>query len=229
MIDGKRVAALVPARAGSKGLPGKNTLAIGGRPLVAWTILAALDSGFVDDVIVTSDNPFVLDLAAGFGACPLTRPPGLATDHSPTSHVIRHAIGHRQDLEIAVLLQPTSPLRTARHIDAALTLLLECPEKAIVSVCETPVNPEMLFRLDLDGGLQALVNTDETRRQDLPKTYVLNGAIYAAFFEPLANVDFHFGSLGKAPYIMPREASIDIDNAEDFQEAKRLMEMRLDA
>ncbi len=229
MIRDKNVVALIPARAGSKGLPGKNTLQIGGRPLIAWSISAALDSAVVDEIIVTSDDQGVLDLATDFGVRAIQRPRHLASDHSLVSQTIRHAIGDRQEDEVVLLLQPTSPLRTARHIDEALTLLKGCLEhEAVVSVCQSPFSPELLLRLTADGYLQPIVHTQEIRRQDTQPSYLLNGAIYAARSRPLARVDFHFGSMKMMPYIMPIEDSADIDDVEDFEVAKRRLKLRGD-
>lgn len=229
MILDKNVVALIPARAGSKGLPGKNMLQIGGRPLIAWSIGAALDSDIVDEVIVTSDDQEVLDLATNFGVQTIKRPRHLASDYSLVSQTIRHAISNRQEDEILLLLQPTSPLRTASHIDEALNLLMGCLEdEAVVSVCQSPFSPELLLRLATDGYLRPVVHTQEFRRQDTQPSYLLNGAIYAAHSKPLARVDFHFGSMKMMPYIMPIEDSADIDDVEDLEVAKRQLELRGD-
>ena len=224
MIDGQWVLALIPARSGSKGLPGKNMLSIGGAPLVAWTIRSALNSQIVDQVVVSSDSQEVLDLAAHLGAMPLERPSDLATDSALASAVIRHGIEGREDCDVVVYLQPTSPLRTSTHIDEALRLLEAGTVEAVVSVCETRVSPELMYRTDASGHLEPIVAPREERRQNLPTTYVLNGAIYAAYASALARANYRFQLLKPAAYVMLEIESIDIDYPGDFEEARKIME-----
>lgn len=226
MIKGKQVVALVPARSGSKGLPGKNMLPIDGRPLIAWTIRAAMNSRIIDHVIVSSDSQEVLDLAADLGVLHLLRPSDLASDTSPASQVIEHAIEGRENCDIVAYLQPTSPLRTSVHIDEALTLLTKTPAEAVVSVYETRVLPELMYRANASGRLEPVIAKHEMRRQDFPKTYVVNGAIYAAITPALARAGYHFSSMKPAPYVMFKEESIDIDDMDDFEQAQRAMRMR---
>jgi CMP-N-acetylneuraminic acid synthetase len=119
MINGKRVLAVVPARGGSKGLPGKNIRMICGKPLIDWTIQAALKSRFIDELIVSTDSPEIADIAAKAGASvPFLRPAGLATDTSPTIDVVEHVLEHfraaSESFDYLVLLEPTSPLRRTR-------------------------------------------------------------------------------------------------------------------
>lgn len=223
MIDGKQVVAVIPARSGSKGLRGKNTLPIAGRPLVAWTILAAVNSRIVDQVIVSSDIPEVLALATEFGAVPLDRPSDLAADTSQASEVIRHAIEGRDDYGVVVYLQPTSPLRTSTHIDEALRLLATTSVEAVVSVYETRLSPELMYRMNRKGQLEPIIPHQEVRRQDLPATFVLNGAIYAGFTPALVRANYHFSSMNLAAYVMPEVESVDIDDLSDFEKAQAIM------
>ena len=224
MIDGKQVVAVIPARSGSKGLRGKNTLPIAGRPLVAWTILAAVNSQIVDQVIVSSDIQEVRALATEFGAVPLDRPRDLAGDTSQASKVIRHAIEGQEDYGVVVYLQPTSPLRTSTHIDEALTLLTGTLTEAVVSVYETRLYPELMYRINGKGHLDPVVPHQEVRRQDLPATYVLNGAIYAGLVPALVRENYRFGSMNPAAYVMSETESVDIDDLSDFEKARAIME-----
>ena len=224
MINGHQVVALIPARSGSKGLPGKNTLSIGGAPLVVWTIRSALKSQFIDQVIVSSDSKEILDLTTNLGATPLDRPGDLATDSSHASEVIRHATEGREDCDILIYLQPTSPLRTSTHIDEALTLLTTASVEAVVSVYESRLSPELMYRMSGTGHLVPVIPHQEVRRQELPATYVLNGAIYAGFRPALAQANYHFGSMNAAAYVMPKTESVDIDDIDDFEEARRILE-----
>jgi len=226
MINGQQVVALIPARSGSKGLPGKNTLPIAGAPLVVWTIRSALDSQFIDQVIVSSDGEEVLELATDLGATPLHRPSSLATDSSHASEVIRHAIEGREDCGVVVYLQPTSPLRTATHIDEALTHLATTSAEAVVSVYQTRLSPELMYRMNGKEQLEPVVPHQEVRRQDLPPTYVLNGAIYAGFTPALMRASYHFGLMKIAAYVMSEIESVDIDDLSDFEEAQAIMEKR---
>ena len=224
MINGKQVVAAIPARSGSKGLRGKNTLPIAGRPLVAWTILAAVNSRIVDQVTVSSDIYEVLALAKEFGAVPLDRPSDLAADTSQASEVIRHAIEGRDDHGVVVYLQPTSPLRTSTHIDEALRLLATTSAEAVVSVYETRLSPELMYRMNRKGQLEPVIPHREVRRQDLPATYVLNGAIYAAFTPALVRANYHFSSMSLAAYVMSEVESVDIDDLSDLEKAQAFME-----
>ena len=226
MIDGKQVVALIPARSGSKGLPGKNMLPIEGRPLIAWTIYAAINSRIVDHVIVSSDSQDVLDVTADLGARPLVRPRHLATDSSLASEVIRHAIEGRENCDILAYLQPTSPLRTSVHIDEAIMLLTQMRAEAVVSVYETQMLPELMYRANASGRLEPVIARPELRRQDLPETYVVNGAIYVAITSALAHSGYHFSSMRPAPYVMLEKDSIDIDDLDDFEKTQRSMSER---
>lgn len=223
MIRGKQVLALIPARSGSKGLPGKNLRLIGGHPLVAWTIQAAMNSKFVDQVIVSSDSHEVLAQALQVGAIALERPRELATDSSLASEVIRHALESRRDCDIFAYLQPTSPLRTSVHIDEALTVLTETHAQGVVSVYQSRTPPELMYRVNADGRLTSVISRREFRRQEIPQTYVANGAIYAARVSALTRADYHFNSISAVPYIMSESDSVDIDDLDDFVIAERVL------
>ncbi len=229
MIAGRRVLALVPARGGSKGIPDKNRVKLGGRPLLAWTIEAARASKTVDRVIVSTDDARLALLASGCGAeVPFLRPKALARDDTPTMPVVMHAIAELQWTDIVVLLQPTSPLRTAEDVDACVELFA-AGESAVVSVTPAAPPPQhMLVRTS--EGVAPLLGPLPTggRRQDLPPVYALNGAVYVA---DVAMLRAHgtFVTETTRLYEMPRERSIDIDDPLDLVVAQAFLEQRAPA
>jgi CMP-N,N'-diacetyllegionaminic acid synthase len=182
MIGARRVLALIPARGGSKGLPRKNLLTVHGRPLLAFTVDAARDSTFIDRVVVSSDDDAIIAAALTCGGeAPFRRPIDLASDTAASIDVALHALDQLPDYEVLVLLQPTSPARTAADIDAACTLFASSGAPSCVSVSAVEQSPYWMFRLDPGGVLRPLIESPRiARRQDLPLVYALNGAIYVA-------------------------------------------------
>ena len=220
------VLAIIPARGGSKGLPGKNMKVFNGQPLIFWTIQAALASRYITHVVVTSDDDEVLDFAKGCGVEPLKRPAGLAEDHSSMIPVISHSLKSIEDSGIApgycVLLQPTSPLRRSHHIDAAFDLVMEKKAVAGISVLERS-NVAAKWFLEKDGYMQGLVDSEAPfrQRQNLPRVFSGNGAIY------IIKSDFFSQKLSllpeaTVPYLMERDDSVDIDTIDDFVRAEKL-------
>lgn len=221
MIAGKSVLAIIPARGGSKGLPGKNTRQFAGKPLIGWTIEAALASQYIDRVIVTSDDEHIIAVAKDFGAdVPFRRTPQLATDTATSADVIIDALAHCPGYDIMVLLQPTSPLRSVLDIDAALGLFVASQAPACVSVCEAQASPYWMFTLKDQGTLVPLMAGGATaRRQDLPVCYSLNGAIYVADAVWFVRERAILGPETIA-YQMPVARSMDIDTLADFELAE---------
>jgi CMP-N,N'-diacetyllegionaminic acid synthase len=226
--------AVIPARGGSKRLPRKNVLPLGGRPLIAWTVAAALDSGVMSEVLVSTDDAEIAQAAREAGALvPWLRPAALATDTATSGQVLAHALqwyeagGNRCDG--VVLLQPTSPFRTAHSIRGAVQTYLAAPagnRSAVVSVYPAPVPPAWCFGLSADRELLPVLGWEAigTRSQDLPPAYALNGAVYV--LPPDAVRDG--GPLlrpGTRAYVMtdPRE-SLDIDTPEDWRAAERWLQ-----
>lgn len=229
MFDGKKVLALVPARGGSKGLPGKNVKDLGGKPLIAWSIEAGLGSAFVDEVAVSTDAEEIAEAARRWGArVPFLRPAELATDGAKSIDVALHALDWyaRGGIEFGylLLLQPTSPLRTARDVDAAFALLSERKGKGVVSVCATEHHPWWSNVLPEDGCLGEFLRPEllAASRQQLPPFYRLNGAIYLADTAYLRQGKAFLGKETFA-FIMPPERSVDIDSALDFDLADVLV------
>jgi N-acylneuraminate cytidylyltransferase len=214
-----RVIALITARGGSKGLPRKNVLIAGGKPLVAWTVEEAFSAKCIDRVVLSSDDDEIMVAAKAAGCdIPFSRPAHLAGDIASSIDVVLHALDQLPGYEYVVLLQPTSPLRTAADIDAAFALMLEKAAPSCVSVCEVDQSPYWMYRVEANNKLQRLLPEIRgvTRRQDLPPIYVLNGAIYIARIDWL-RANNNFVGLETVAYLMPKERSLDIDTAEDFE------------
>lgn len=224
--NGAGVLALITARGGSKGLPRKNVLFAAGRPLIAWTVEAALSSTTVNRVVLSSDDEEIMRVAAEAGCeVPFRRPVELATDKASTMDVVIHALQMLPGFEFVVLLQPTSPLRTGADIDAAFRFMAEHNAPACVSVTEVDQSPYWMFRLSGDDRLTGLLEplSGVGRRQDLPPVYTLNGAIYIARVDWLLRSK-NFISSETVAFQMPKEKSIDIDDAYDFQRFRQLVE-----
>lgn len=218
MIGKKSVLAIIPARGGSKGVPRKNVRVVGGAPLIGWTIKAALASEHIDHIVVSSDDEEICDIAERYKAgSALKRPAALATDEATSLDVVLQVLENFSDFDIGVLLQPTSPLRQATHIDASLTLMVERQASSCVSVTEVTENPHWMFRMEAGGYLKPLIANKlaATRRQDLPRFFMPNGAIYA--FNPgWLKQGGRFVGEGTIAFVMSEAESLDIDTEADI-------------
>lgn len=225
MYQGKSFLAIIPARSGSKRLPGKNMLDLNGKPLVTWSIDAGLKSKYIDEVVVTSDSIEILNISQNSGAVAIERPAELATDTSTTFDSIRHAIENTKNHDYIVLLQPTSPLRTKWHIDKAIELLIRKEADAVVSVCEMEHSPLWANTLPNNKSMGSFIRDDirEKRSQDLDKYYRLNGAIYICKVDRLLQEKSIFVKNDIYAYEMGRDVSVDIDERIDFEWAEFLM------
>jgi CMP-N,N'-diacetyllegionaminic acid synthase len=223
------VLAMIPARGGSKGFPGKNLALLGGRSLIARTVEAARESTYVDRIVVSSDVAEIIAEARAAGAeAPFVRPAKLATDEATTTSVVLHALEVLEPRpDYLVLLQPTSPLRTAADVDACIDACVKTGARACISVVETPKSPLLMYWRDGAGALQPVVPGvgDQARRQDSPLAYMLNGAVYVARVRNFL-ADPVFAPVGCIGVIMPRERSIDIDTKEDLIEAEKWLACR---
>lgn len=216
--------ALIPARGGSKGIPRKNVRHLGGKPLITWTIEAALRSANLDAVVVSTDDPEIAEVARRAGAqVPFLRPAALALDTTPGIDPVLHALEQLPQFGSVLLLQPTSPLRSTEDIDGCLHMARSRQSPSVVSVCEPEVHPYWTYRMGIDHSLQRFVDAENVaRRQDLPPVFALNGAMY------YAQADWLFqGKRLIAPetlgYVMPRTRSVDIDTLLDWQLAELLL------
>jgi CMP-N,N'-diacetyllegionaminic acid synthase len=214
-----KVLAIITARGGSKGLPRKNVLQVNGKPLIAWSIESALQSKVISQVVLSSDDSEIIDTARAWG-CPafLRRPDHLATDTANSVDVVLHALQELPEFDYVILLQPTSPLRTSTDIDEAFNLLQNSKSPSCVSLCESEQSPYLMFHLQEKMKLRTLLQQPFLchRRQDLPKVYVLNGAIYIAKIEWFLNKK-KFIAEDTIGFIMNQFNSLDIDTAEDFE------------
>jgi CMP-N-acetylneuraminic acid synthetase len=225
-----KVLAFIPARSGSKGLPDKNIRPFYGKPLLAWSVQAALESGVCADVIVSTDSERYADIARQSGGdVPFLRPDFLSSDTASTLDAVWYTIDqlskNGKTYESVIILQPTSPLRTAIDIRGAVDLFENKRATSIVSVCEVDHNPLWCNSLPSDHSMENfLSNTVDGRmRQQLSTYYRLNGAIYLAQLEALRkNKTFYLP--GSFAYIMPRERSVDIDTELDFFIAERILQ-----
>jgi CMP-N,N'-diacetyllegionaminic acid synthase len=219
MINGKSILAIIPARGGSKGIPRKNIRDLCGKPLIAWTIEEAKKSKYIDRLILSSEDDEIIAVAKKWGCeVPFVRPKALAQDDTPGIAPVLHAIDTLTDkYDYTVLLQVTSPLRTIADIDGCIECCLQQEAKSCVSVSEASENPYWMFSIEDDRKLKKLIATDKKyiRRQDLPKAYILNGAMYIAETSWLEETK-DFNSLETIGYILPMKRSVDIDREEDF-------------
>ena len=218
MIGDAQVLAVIAARGGSKGLPGKNLLALGGRPLIEWSVAAARQSGHVDRVILSSDDDAIIAAATAVGCeAPFVRPAALAQDDSSMVDVVVHALDQlADDYGYVVLLQPTSPFRTADDIDGALRTCHEAGAASCVSVCPPPKSPLWMYSIGPEGRLvPAMASSNTARRQELPSYWALNGAVYVVRSDWFRQART-FIDAGTLAYPMPPERSVDIDTQLDF-------------
>jgi CMP-N-acetylneuraminic acid synthetase len=224
---------LITARGGSKGIPGKNLVPLAGKPLIAWTIEAARAATSLSRIVVSTDDPAIAAECRARGVnVPFLRPAELATDTASHWSVVEHALqsleaGGETRPELLILLQPTSPLRTGTDIDHCVRLAAERQAEAVVSVCEAEDHPFLVKRLNVRGELEDFVSSGMTyaRRQDFPKAYVLNGAVFVNRVDSLYRTR-SFVPPGSLPYIMPRRDSVDIDTPSDLDKAEEILRSR---
>jgi CMP-N,N'-diacetyllegionaminic acid synthase len=210
---------LIPARAGSRG---KNLWPLAGRPLLAWTVEAARASSTLTRVVVSTDSGEVAAVARDLGAEALARPPELARDETPSRDVVEHALRELGGADVLVLLQPTSPLRRAEHIDEAVRLLLETDADSVLSVVEVPhqFRPVSLMALE-HGRLVPLVARPPARREDKPVVYARNGPAVLALRPDRLGGDLYGGDC--RPYLMEPRDSVDVDEPTDLELAEWLL------
>lgn len=227
--NGKKVIALIPARKGSKGVKRKNIRTISGRALIDFTIQAAKTSRFMDGVYVSSDDEEIVKIAREADIEIVHRPAEFSSDTATANDVVNHFISAlpesiREQDPYIVYLQPTSPLRSHNHIDSALGAMERFGMHTLVSVCELMVSPYKSFRIDREGTLQSLFDEkmSNARRQDLPHTYIPNGAIYTFRISDFVGRN-GFPSNGSLPFIMSPEDSVDIDTEDDIRLVEQII------
>lgn len=223
-----RVLGLIPARGGSKGVPRKNVRPLGGRPLIAWTVMAALDAARLSRVVVSTDDAEIADAARFAGAeVPFLRPPELARDDTPTLPVVQHALrtleaeGDRYDA--VCLLQPTNPFRTAATIDACIARMDESGADAVVSVLPVPAehNPHWVYFRGADGALRLATGEPQPipRRQALPPAFHREGSVYVSRMRCVLELGSLYGERVLGVEVDPRY-SVNIDTPDDWARAE---------
>lgn len=233
MIDGRRVLALVPARGGSKGLPRKNVRPLGGKPLVAWPIEAALASTLVDRVVLTTDDEEIAECGRAAGAdVPFMRPPALAADTASSIDVVFHALEELAKTDppydYIVLLEPTSPFTEGADIDAALAELHAGRDAgdAMVGVALSEIShPAYSVERRPDGTLKPCFAPDFAhlaRRQDLSEVFFLEGSLYLTDAEAFRR-ERSFYHKRTLPYVVPRWKALEIDALIDFLFAEAIL------
>lgn len=217
------VVGIIPARGGSKGIPRKNLREVCGKPLVGYAICEGLASRHINKLVVSTEDKEIAQVSRDFGASVIDRPIELAMDETPAILVMQHAIrilelNEGVKVDVVVLLQPTSPLRTSEDIDGAIEKVKGCD--SVVSVCELGHPLEWCFVLN--GDKVEPRGRGVIRRQDATKAYIPNGAIYVTHRDIIMKENRILGDDTRA-FIMPRERSVDIDSEFDLKLAEVLM------
>lgn len=225
--------AIISARGGSKGIPGKNIRPVAGMPLIAWTVRAARESRVFGRIVVSTDSPDIAEAAKQCGAeIPFMRPAELAADDTPGIDPVVHAVrwleSHEQhEPEWVMLLQPTSPLRTSVDIQDAFSLAQRTDADAVVSVTTVHDHPYWMKRILPDGRMEDFIRQERptSRRQDLPEAFAVNGALYLVRRTVLLEQETLFPTNTHA-LIMPRERSLDVDTPWDLYVADLILKDR---
>ena len=235
MYETKRILALIPARGGSKGIHHKNIALLAGKPLIQYTIDAARQSKYIDYILVSTDDAEIAEISKKIGAkVPFLRPKELASDTAKTIDAVLHAIETLrkagETFDSLVLLQPTSPLRTAEDINRAVETFYESNRQPVVSVSEVSDHPILIRTIEKtpEGEyLKPLLQTGSTvRRQDMPPFYRVNGSIYINPVEEInSTTSFNDNPI---PFVMSPSHSIDIDEPLDLKIAEWITQTRFD-
>lgn len=226
MYKNKKIAAIIPARKGSKGIPNKNITLLNGIPLVEHTIEQAKKVTIIDKIIISTDSEKVCNIAKKYEIeVKNLRPDDLSNDSAILYDVLRYEIENNNlindGFEILILLQPTSPLRKSYMIENSVKNFIENEQESAVSVSEVEDHPIFMRTVNEENKLVKILNIDSTiRRQDLPKYYKVNGMIYINKIHDIAN---NYVSLNDnlSPIIIPKEFAIDIDTLDDLKRAQK--------
>jgi len=234
MYQDKTFLAIIPARGGSKGLVGKNTKELCGKPLIAWSIEAGLKSNYIDEVVVSTDYQNIANIAKQYGATvPFLRPDYLANDTATSFDAVKHTIDFYKDklnkeFDYIVLLEPTSPLRKDMDINNAIIQLLNSSANSIVGISKTEdQNPAFLIKKDKNSYISGYQNKDMKvlRRQEIEDIYFFEGTIYISETDILLNKKtfYHENTIG---YEVPKYKSLEIDDMDDFIMVEAIMKYK---
>jgi len=225
----RKILAIIPARGGSKSIPKKNIVPLAGKPLIAWTIEAALKSKYIDKVAVSSDSDEILSVGKQYGAQPVKRPAHLATDKAAPEPLVFQVMDWLKEKEdykpdIIVYLQPTSPLRDKKEINGALETFFRKNCTTLISVYELEKKYLKTFTLNDKGFLQGSVNNKYPfmNRQELPNVYMPDGAIYIITRSAFVKTGQLFSDK-TIPYFMGPGGNIDIDSIDDLKKVEKII------
>lgn len=223
--NNKKVLALITARGGSKGLVNKNIRLFNSIPLIAWTIKEAQKSDRIDRLVLSSDDDDIIKIAKEYSCeTPFKRAAHLASDTATSDDVILDVLSRIEGFDALILLQPTSPLRIRADIDKCLELFEGSkPCEMAFSVCEDDRSPHSSLELTSDANIKMMFPKHlRKRRQDMPRSYHANGAVYVIDIEAFKKVGSLAQLRGQKAYVMPKDRSIDIDDMFDFKFAEVL-------
>lgn len=222
-----KILAVIPARGGSKGVPKKNIKLLGGKSLVAHAIECAKKAKKITNIAVTSDDDDVIEIARDYGVNAIKRPDSLATDSSNVITAVQHVLETiQEDIDILVLLQPTSPLRTPKDLDNVIDLLMSNDDiNGVISVVPfDDCHPARMYNIDKESNLSTYIDNGETlRRQDLSPVYYRNGCFYAVRVDAFLK-EQSFMVKNKKGYVMDVNWLANIDSPRDFKIAELLYE-----
>jgi CMP-N-acetylneuraminic acid synthetase len=236
MINGKKVLAIIPARGGSKGLPGKNIKELCGKPVVAWSIEQTLKSKYVDNVFVSTDSEEIAKIAKEFGAnVPFLRPAKLAADDSPTSDAILHVLEQLsmkgKSYDYVALLEPTSPLRKSNDIDDAISMIVQNTDTdCLVSVGKVHMeHPMIVKKIDAKGFAAPYISNIAKihQRQQTDKAYFPYGVIYISKVSEFKK-NRTFYTEKTMPYFIERWQNYEIDDELDFMIIEQIMKIKME-
>src|SRR3989338_6913697 len=227
----QKILVIIPARGGSKRLPGNNIKKIGGKPMIAHAIEAARKSKYVDRVVVSNDDKAIASIAKKYKAeVPFVRPAELASDTAPTLPVLQHVVKYVEENDkfkpdLVVLIQPTNPLVRSEDVDGTIETLFKTNTNSCFSVTEISQRPEWMYRMDNNPAeLFLKEESGPTKRsQELPRLAIINGTVYVMKYETLMTKN-KIRDGNTSIYVMPRERSVDIDDKFDFELAKFLFQ-----
>ena len=227
-----KILGLIPARGGSKGVPGKNKKLLNGKPLITYSIEAALNAGELSELLVSTDDEEIGGISRKAGAkVPFLRPAALATDVSPTIDTVLHAVAYYEQagsiFDAVCLLQPTCPLRTSEDITASIAAFVKSGADSLISVKVVPhnYNPHWVFEEKTDSPFLKIATGEQkiiSRRQELPKAYHRDGSIYIVRTDVLKKTRTLYGEK-IAWYESKNPQHVNIDTLEDWAEAERML------